>query len=1388
MQQWARANFVPCIAVQCTPAAEAICAKNGMTFAQTLSPFSTVPDVNYQMRVAVDKVAVVSDFKLRFVMLSMVEAKKRSEICSALDHAVQEHAPRESVSWPFASIHDPSMFLQNAGSKDLTPWFTAFSETLMEQLRGGDCEALDYPLAVINVISAKDNDPVTTLTNLSSLSALPSVFTVGLADPKLLRYQVILHDNSDPTHLLEKSESVLQDAKKTFGSSGCRLVRLNSSTSEPASGPRKTHPPPWDAIPLSSASARSFLSVEDARTLSQLVAGFVNERLLKFLEEKLQRVSEQVQARKGLKNQLRSWWKRGNQDSNSKESEVTSTESSARAREGFGHDSPLGQQRILADLLMVVGDYEGAAAQYRHAAEEFKAEKAYRHCAAANEMLAVATAVHATQKPAQYAAVAAQVAMRVKMNKDVDQALEIAYALHLKSTTNAHDQMNQLYALRSLVLMLVLTGMPLPRYNIAVSTAGLEPQKKIKRHLEIAQTLLRASAEMDSIELAVAVVIEQSALCYLFAPRPFIRKYAFHLVLAGSRFGRSQQRMHAIRCYMSAFLVHGAAPWLNSHDHIQFTLARLQATIGNTEAALSLYVKLLHNCQQSPDKQEKVLQTFGNCYAGWAAELESKQLTQQITALPSPGSLLTVSDGLAQILRSTSESRSPVLSVTLPIVNDAKLKVLFDDEQQSNLFVSASSDDSDLPWQAIEACACALVHNEGKAAAVGGTVGNVFGTGGAAFSNYAQSKRARAVAQEPVAVEFSVTNSLSCPLVLSGVQLVCQMQSADGSVPAGVAGDAPPGMTFRDLAGHSVQVMALSLGPQETKDVTLTVVPRVSGTLDILGLRWHVQAGSVPVSAFHLFATMGKRLNSTREHRKQTAYDSPPNRSISVLSAMARLSVSMTPLPDVMLQGEVCRVDVTVTNKGSDTLDRLRLFATRSSYLHLGTVASHHSAPQPAIPHPEPETEAEALAQHNPAVTFDRGAVRVCSTSDPNAVRHLPFSLGCLQPGESVSFPMWLRSHRDGDFDVKILFFYKPHSVKQSSERLDLHLDQRFVRVPWRVRVLPLLSAKPAIYRIEGASERHLMALQIRNSSGTHELAIDSVCIMSRWWRIFDVHDAPVDTRLFARQNLLRVIKLERRPEPDVQQTNVQTMSYVGSPPLTDQFPYIAFLQHDKESAGVVSKRPPGQGRSGNVDVVITWSCRDKENPKLGQLNLGNVVLITEPNVPKQVHITGQGQPKQRIMSPRPSLPAVVDRGCHPLHVAFSHGSRMTVSHSFSARKTCVVAVSLCATNSSSHHPLTFQLEAHNTGMGTDGSRVALASDAASPPNQMGFMWVGPTRRTVRDLGPGLTVNMPLNVCFFAPGLYDISQFSIMVAMANMVPQLFKGECHALVNVLDVQL
>lgn len=53
-------------------------------------------------------------------------------------------------------------------------------------------------------------------------------------------------------------------------------------------------------------------------------------------------------------------------------------------------------------------------------------------------------------------------------------------------------------------------------------------------------------------DLRAALLIEQSALCFLTQPVAHHRKFAFHSVLAGHRFSNAKQRRHALRCYLLA--------------------------------------------------------------------------------------------------------------------------------------------------------------------------------------------------------------------------------------------------------------------------------------------------------------------------------------------------------------------------------------------------------------------------------------------------------------------------------------------------------------------------------------------------------------------------------------------------------------------------------------------------------------------------------------------------------------------------------------------------------------------------------------------------------------------------------------------------------------------
>lgn len=66
---------------------------------------------------------------------------------------------------------------------------------------------------------------------------------------------------------------------------------------------------------------------------------------------------------------------------------------------------------------------------------------------------------------------------------------------------------------------------------------------------DAAAQFIRMPSDAD---LPSALCLEQAAYCYINCKPPKIRKYAFHIILAGHRFSKAGQKKHALRSYKQA--------------------------------------------------------------------------------------------------------------------------------------------------------------------------------------------------------------------------------------------------------------------------------------------------------------------------------------------------------------------------------------------------------------------------------------------------------------------------------------------------------------------------------------------------------------------------------------------------------------------------------------------------------------------------------------------------------------------------------------------------------------------------------------------------------------------------------------------------------------------
>lgn len=93
-----------------------------------------------------------------------------------------------------------------------------------------------------------------------------------------------------------------------------------------------------------------------------------------------------------------------------------------------------------------------------------------------------------------------------------------------------------------------------PQFATRATLLSTECLKGKSQYGEAAHQFIRMTSE-DS-DLRSALLLEQAAYCFLHCTKPrMIRKYAFHIVLAGHRFSKCSQRKHSLRCYRQAFQV-----------------------------------------------------------------------------------------------------------------------------------------------------------------------------------------------------------------------------------------------------------------------------------------------------------------------------------------------------------------------------------------------------------------------------------------------------------------------------------------------------------------------------------------------------------------------------------------------------------------------------------------------------------------------------------------------------------------------------------------------------------------------------------------------------------------------------------------------------------------
>ncbi|XP_039983862.1 trafficking protein particle complex subunit 8 isoform X2 [Xiphias gladius] len=1137
VQEFVQDSFVPMVAVLCSEEAERVTRKNNLNFAELLRPFCRLTSEGH-IRDPNNQVQVVKN--LRICVNNVVTSPNTASAALSpaqrqlLNEVVLSCQPQEGAVTTVITAGE-----YNLNFSATTPWFEAYRENFLQSMPASDHEFLNHYLACLLVVSSTEAVPVEQFLKLSQEQhriqhsgeyTKPKWFI-----PNTLKYYVLLHDMSEGDE--QRAETVYEDMKQRYGPQGCYLLKMNSRTFSVEED--EQIPDPWsqylhrnnlhnqdmlddqtvntaavenntsaaemdcyhltekdgvcnslESHPLQLDTASSSgslhtlstvntdvkkgardpesmaggagshgasLTLNDHDHIRQFIQEFTFRGLLPHIEKNIRQLNDQLVSRKGLSRSLftatKKWFGGG------KAPEKSINEPKSTLGLLYPQEAPELQIRKMADLCFLVQHYELAYSCYHTAKKDFLSDQAMLYAAGALEMAAVSAFLQAGAPrpyPAHYMDTA------IQTYRDVCKNMVLAERCALLSA---------------------------------------EILKSQGKYSEAATLLIKMTSE-DS-DLRSALLLEQAAHCFINMRNPMVRKFAFHMILAGHRFSKAEQRRHALRCYYQAMQVYKERGWSLAEDHINFTIGRQSFTLRQPESAVIAFRQILSNdSRQTATQQGAFLREYLYVY---------KSLT------------------------GGNEVSLPQLP--LPCIHSSATRVYFgrerrlaEGEKQAATHVSLDQEyDQDLA-----AMWCHLEEQLVAAANRGIVPVNFQPTQCCLNSQTDNLRHPLAVVEEPIIVEVTFRNPLKVSLALSNLALLWRF-TADGTpkekTTEELAGEAVTneetlslGMTQKDDIITTENIPDFHMGPEETKVARLRLLPHRTGQLNIVGVVYNLAEASsgemtpssdgqqttdlMVVRGRQDLKIQGPRLNQTKEDKMSVRHG--PDRRLDpiITPSMPLMEVFFLQFPTALLCGEIRKAYVEFCNVSSVALCGLRVASTHPDFFTFGSQATTPLTPL------SPTSAENCSAYKTLATPPQQGTlasemlVSAEDFSQLSSVMEIPIG-NPLQPGESTQLPLWLRGpDQEGVHEINFLFYYESAEKGiKISHRVLRHTVFICASRSLSVQASASRSSVPPHQSLEDkGSGGTLVFVDVENintsESGVREFHIVQVSSSSQHWRL----------------------------------------------------------------------------------------------------------------------------------------------------------------------------------------------------------------------------------------------------------------------------------------------
>ncbi|PSS15857.1 Trafficking protein particle complex subunit like [Actinidia chinensis var. chinensis] len=793
-----------------------------------------------------------------------------------------------------------------------------------------------------------------------------------------------------------------------------------------------------------------------------------------------------------------------------------------------------------------------------------------------------------------------------------------------------------------------------------------------------------------------AVMLEQGSYCYLFAKTPMLRKYGFHLVLSGDLYKKCDQIKHAIRTYRGALTVFKETKWSHIRDHVHFHIGKWYAILGLFDVAINHIMEVLACSHQSKKTQELFLRDF------------------------------------FQVVQKTGKTFE-VLGLQLPVIDTPSLKVVFEDHRTYASPEAVSVKES--LWRSLE---------EDMIPALSTIKSNWLDLQPKLLPKKHKESNV-CVAGEAVKIEIGFKNPLQIPISISGASLICEHSTRSDKIEADATSltnengnndrfrnIASSGECSSDASSFIVSEVDISLGGGETLLVQLSVTPKLEGTLKIVGVRWKL-SGSV--AGFYNFNSdlVKKKVAKRRSKMKQSMTD---NLEFMVIKALPKVEGFIRHLPKTVYAGDLRSLDLVLKNPSAISVKNMKMKISHPRFLIIGN-QEVMDREFPACLEKKTNSDAQAKTNYASDTVFQ-------------------FPEDALIHGETpFVWPLWIRAATHGNISMDITVYYEMGDTSTV-------MNYRTLRIHYNLEVLPSLDVSFQISPCSLRLGEFLVRMDVVNRTSSKNFQIHQLSSVGNEWEISLLQ--PIDAifpseLLLAGQALSCFFKLKNsRKSVLIDDENSSTAPLEGSDVslshrshdlLFDicRSPLVDFHHSERVHQGMEN-----QEKSNTVDFILISRQQRSEGDS------------EEHN---SLNILSHHACACSIASTSPVWWLV-------------EGPR-TIHHNFSA-SICEIKLRMTIRNSSKD-PASIRIDpSDSTSIGNTTSvssgneagwyDISLLNDVKVTSDVLGtrsgkslsrecvslFIWSGMSSNRIK-LEPMSTTEIPLQICVFSPGTYDLSNY-----------------------------